>query len=400
MKKSIVILTLLITISLTNNVLATDYENLEIENTEENILTDIIEVQENTDKPKFTDTDNHWAKNSINSLLQVKTYWWEEYNNRKGYLINGYPDSTFKPDNKIKRSEVSKIISSYDFMYSVDHLNNSEVDKTIKSRNDLMRSLYIDVDEKEYNWADIDIVTSKEFNYMSGYPDGEFKPENYVTREEFSKMVYNFIEKKDIKLEEKLDPNFNDIEGSWAKKEIEALGKAGIIKGYSNGNFAPTEELTRAEVITILLALSGEEYDLKPEDYNLSGFVNPTKGLLTSPFGMRWGKLHKGIDIGANTGTPIVASMAGIIEVSEYNNGGYGYMIMINHENGYKTLYAHCDKLLAKVGTRVNKGQNIATVGNTGDSFGSHLHFEIHDFTSANTTGISVVNPEQFVNYR
>lgn len=396
-KKSIIGLVCVLLMSPTSSVMAVESENINTNEINTNLLTNTVLENENVEKPMFSDTDGHWAEKSIDSLLEARTYWWEEYSGRKGFLINGYPDSTFKPDNKIKRSEVSKIISSYDFMYSNNHLDNLEGGKLIKSRNDLMKALYIDVDNESYNWADIDIVTSKEFNYMSGYPDGEFKPEQHVTREEFSKMVFNFVERKGIALEEKMKVEFNDIENSWAKREIEILGNAGILNGYSDGRFAPNEELTRAEVVTILLALSGKDYDLRPEDND--AFMNPTQGILTSPFGMRWGKLHKGIDIGANTGTGIVASMDGIVEISEYNNGGYGYMVVINHENGYKTLYAHCDKLNVSVGDRVSKGQNIATVGNTGDSFGSHLHFEIHDFTSSNTTGIVTVDPQKFVKY-
>lgn len=392
-KKSIVGLVCVLLMSSTNIVMASENE---INN---DFLTNSILDNENIEKPVFNDTNGHWAKKSIDSLLEVKTYWWEEYNGRKGFLINGYPDSTFKPDNKIKRSEVSKIISSYDFMYSEDHLNDLEDEKNIKSRDDLIKPLYVDVDNESYRWADIDIVTSKEFNYMSGYPDGEFKPEQYVTREEFSKMVSNFIERKGIVLEEKSRTEFNDIESSWAKKEIEMLGNAGILNGYSDGRFAPNEELTRAEVITIFLALSGKEYDSKPDDYGDNSFMNPTEGILTSPFGMRWGKLHKGIDIGASTGTAIVSSMSGVVEASEFNNGGYGYMVIVDHENGYKTLYAHCNELNVKVGDRVGRGQKIATVGNTGNSFGSHLHFEIHDFTSSNTTGIPTVDPAKFVKY-
>ncbi|MEE0945300.1 MAG: peptidoglycan DD-metalloendopeptidase family protein [Acutalibacteraceae bacterium] len=88
------------------------------------------------------------------------------------------------------------------------------------------------------------------------------------------------------------------------------------------------------------------------------------------------GRGHKGMDIASKTGTPIYAAQSGTVIASAYESG-YGYYITIQHDNGYKTYYAHCDKLLASVGETVSRGQVIALVGNTGRSTGSHLHFEI-----------------------
>lgn len=88
------------------------------------------------------------------------------------------------------------------------------------------------------------------------------------------------------------------------------------------------------------------------------------------------GRGHKGIDIGSKTGTPIYAAQSGTVITATYE-AGYGYYIVVEHRNGYKTYYAHCDKLLASVGETVSQGQVIALVGNSGRSTGSHLHFEI-----------------------
>lgn len=97
---------------------------------------------------------------------------------------------------------------------------------------------------------------------------------------------------------------------------------------------------------------------------------------LTSNFGYRWGRLHSGIDMGAPTGTPIYASDGGtVVRAGWY--AGYGLCVDIDHENGRLTRYGHCSKLLVNVGDKVYQGQNISLVGNTGHSFGSHLHFEI-----------------------
>ena len=106
------------------------------------------------------------------------------------------------------------------------------------------------------------------------------------------------------------------------------------------------------------------------------GFLNPTEGILTSAFGERWGRKHKGIDIGADTGTDIYATLDGVVKYAGTQNG-YGNYIEISHDGGFETAYAHCDKLLVKTGDIVSRGQIIAYVGSTGNSTGPHLHFEV-----------------------
>ncbi|NMB27739.1 MAG: peptidoglycan DD-metalloendopeptidase family protein [Tissierellia bacterium] len=109
----------------------------------------------------------------------------------------------------------------------------------------------------------------------------------------------------------------------------------------------------------------------------------PAKGKLTSGFGNRkdplgWGsRFHQGIDIANSSGTNILAAGKGVVAFSG-NRNGYGKTIIVNHGNGYKTLYAHNRKLLIHVGDRVEKGQVIGKMGSTGKSTGCHLHFEIH----------------------
>ena len=106
----------------------------------------------------------------------------------------------------------------------------------------------------------------------------------------------------------------------------------------------------------------------------------PTVGRLSSKFGNRYifGKysFHGGIDIANSAGTDIVAADGGIVTFSG-TSGNYGKLIIIDHQNGYKTYYAHCSKLLVGVGAKVHKGQHIAEMGTTGRSTGNHLHFEV-----------------------
>lgn len=122
-------------------------------------------------------------------------------------------------------------------------------------------------------------------------------------------------------------------------------------------------------------------------------FIRPTSGVLTSRYGARWGRGHAGIDIGAAKGTPIKAAASGTVTYSQYGyNGGYGNYLIISHGNGVQTVYGHCNTLIATTGQKVSQGQTIATVGNTGNSTGNHLHFEVR------VNGVTQ-NPLNYVSY-
>ena len=108
----------------------------------------------------------------------------------------------------------------------------------------------------------------------------------------------------------------------------------------------------------------------------------PAKGWLTSSFGLRRDpfngrrKMHEGLDIASRTGSAVVATADGIVS-SVRTEAGYGKMVTIDHGYGYRTLYGHNSKFHVKVGQRVRRGDRIASVGNTGRSTGSHVHYEI-----------------------
>lgn len=110
-----------------------------------------------------------------------------------------------------------------------------------------------------------------------------------------------------------------------------------------------------------------------------AGFIWPTEGTFTSPFGWRWGRMHEGIDIAAAEGTPIRAAADGtvILMQSEYESGGYGNYSCLDHGGGLSTCYAHQSSFATSSGASVSQGDLIGYVGNTGHSFGAHLHFEV-----------------------
>jgi len=120
--------------------------------------------------------------------------------------------------------------------------------------------------------------------------------------------------------------------------------------------------------------------------------VKPVSGNITSRYGAVESirdHTHAGLDIAAPAGTAIKSAAAGTVSYSGWM-GGYGYLIIIDHENGVQTYYGHCSKLYAKEGETVEAGNQIAAVGSTGNSTGNHLHFEIR-------VNGSQVNPQKYL---
>ena len=135
-----------------------------------------------------------------------------------------------------------------------------------------------------------------------------------------------------------------------------------------------------------------------------SKISNPLKSYtrVSSEFGMRNGKMHNGIDLAAPKGTPIYAAADGVVvgvvkgitrEQNASDGGGYGNYVIIQHKDGtFSTLYAHCSKVDVSKGQEVKQGQKIGEVGNTGNSSGNHLHFEVRQNGTA-------VNPRNYISF-
>ena len=116
-----------------------------------------------------------------------------------------------------------------------------------------------------------------------------------------------------------------------------------------------------------------------PETYkiDLRHFTMPTTSrVITSNFGSRWGRQHKGLDIKVYIGDTIRAAFSGKVRIVRYEAGGYGKYIVIRHNNGLETIYGHLSKQLVEENQEVRSGEVIGLGGNTGRSTGSHLHFE------------------------
>lgn len=102
----------------------------------------------------------------------------------------------------------------------------------------------------------------------------------------------------------------------------------------------------------------------------------PSRGRISSLYGERWGRMHEGIDIAADTGSPIYAAMDGKVIYSGWING-YGKVVKIQHQGNLQTVYGHCSVLRVSEGKYVKQGEHIADVGSTGNSTGPHVHFEV-----------------------
>ena len=108
---------------------------------------------------------------------------------------------------------------------------------------------------------------------------------------------------------------------------------------------------------------------------------------VTSPFGRRPRDFHEGIDLRAKSGTAVYAASAGKISYADSKIRGYGRMVVVKHEHGLSTIYAHNSRILVRKGQTVKQGQQIAMSGNTGDSTAPHVHFEIRN-------GVAAVDPK------
>lgn len=129
------------------------------------------------------------------------------------------------------------------------------------------------------------------------------------------------------------------------------------------------------------------------QDENSDKFVMPFDGVVTSRFGWRRGRPHNGIDIDLVTGDTVRSAWSGRVRYAKYNAGGFGNLVIIRHDNGLETFYAHLSQLSVVPNQVISAGDPIGLGGNTGHSFGSHLHFEIRFYDIP-------INPEKIIDFK
>ncbi|TFV61115.1 M23 family metallopeptidase [Mycobacterium sp. PS03-16] len=157
---------------------------------------------------------------------------------------------------------------------------------------------------------------------------------------------------------------------------VEGASITGSVDGMQIVSVASTtNSAVHAEEITKAAAFAQERAEREARQLRPL-FVMPTKGVWTSGFGYRWGVLHAGIDIAGPIGTPILAASDGVV-IDVGPTAGYGAWVKLRHADGTVTLYGHLNTWSVSVGERVMAGDQIATMGNRGNSTGPHLHFEV-----------------------
>jgi murein DD-endopeptidase MepM/ murein hydrolase activator NlpD len=181
-------------------------------------------------------------------------------------------------------------------------------------------------------------------------------------------------------------PNSSGIKLTVPSPGISASDSLGKLRGT---NVSPA--LPPLAAVDIYLPKTTEENPNFPSNSTATTYIWPAKGVLTSGYGWRWGRMHRGIDIANSVGTPIYASSAGVVEKAGWNSGGYGNVVDIRHDDGSLTRYGHNSRILVQAGQRVKQGQTIAAMGSTGFSTGPHSHFEVHP------SGKGAVNPIAFL---
>ena len=169
------------------------------------------------------------------------------------------------------------------------------------------------------------------------------------------------------------------------RPQVLAAGKAdtGQLDRLYRGQQVATERAVSVAARTEAERVAGEAADREAADRAASeaaarrpSFVAPTVGRLTSTYGARWGTMHWGIDLANRIGTPIVSAADGVV-VEAGPASGFGLWVRVRHTDGTITVYGHVDRILVRQGQAVKAGQQIATMGNRGQSTGPHLHFEV-----------------------
>lgn len=169
--------------------------------------------------------------------------------------------------------------------------------------------------------------------------------------------------------------NFGELPGQGGSESAADVPSGDLLSSLDSLQAQFAHSGRQLSVLEALLFDQKLENQRTPAGMPAPGYISSGYGGRNDPFG-RGRAHHQGIDIDANMGDPVTAAAEGVVSFSGVRNG-YGNVVEIDHGNGYKTLYAHNSANLVRVGDVVRAGQNIAKVGSTGRSTGSHLHFEV-----------------------
>lgn len=226
--------------------------------------------------------------------------------------------------------------------------------------------------------AELESISNSKIAYMNTLKNDEVAFRSSIARlESESEQILGSIRAEENRLSEEAR------KAEEAKRAAEAVSKPQ--NPGSSGNVSSNTSSNTG-------AGSSESVAVPSQPSSSSGMIRPSAtGRVSSEFGPRWGTVHKGIDLAVPTGTPIVAVADGVVARSYYSSS-YGEVVFISHGGGMVTVYAHNSRRMVSEGQSVSKGQVIAYSGNTGDSTGPHLHFEV-------VVNGAKVNPRNYINF-
>lgn len=280
-------------------------------------------------------------------------------------------------------------ISAYEVILDKNVIGYTVIENDLDNIKDIMLKKYIDennIKEDMVKYFDIegDLTLIEE----------RLDVELLQTNEELAENIYSLYEKEpdNIKINIKyLKEETNNIKPSTVIIPTEALyiGETKIEEGVygikkeikevtvESGNVVNSRTV-KENIIKDQISKKIYRGTKNPYEYGVAFLSHPTRGgFMTSGYGERWNSFHKGIDIAGDIGDDVFAAMDGEVIYAEYNNGGYGNLIIVKHEDNMSTYYGHLSEYHVKVGDKIKKGNVIGEVGNTGFSTGPHLHFEL-----------------------
>lgn len=228
------------------------------------------------------DIQKHWAGPYINTLLEHS-------------VVSGYPDGSFGPDQKISREEVASMVAKFMVKTNTDALPEKKTEEEPPSESTLTERLAEESDAEESataettgianledatansslstivfkdvkgRWSESAIELLTRHKLLSGYPDGTFQPTKKITREEFATIVYLYMN-QNKRIDTEKTKSFSDINKSYAKNAISVLAGNEILSGYPDKKFLPTNQISRAEVATVIAKISNWKLIPPPVD--------------------------------------------------------------------------------------------------------------------------------------
>jgi peptidoglycan hydrolase CwlO-like protein len=247
------------------------------------------------------------------------------------------------------------------------------------------------IEQHKQDKADLEAKKAEVTNKLNELENMRAELETMKTQFETQKAEKDKLVKQLQKEEQQLEHQKMELE---EEKEILAAQKSAVQKAIELEK-KRLEELAKQQQQS-----SGSSGTSGTPPVTPGLFMRPSEGYVSSNFGHRWGSFHYGVDIAKSGTVPIVAAADGVV-LRSYYSSSYGEVIFITHSiNGkiYTTVYAHLSSRLVGTGAVVSKGQKIGYMGNTGHSFGQHLHFELHE-GEWNASKSNAVDPRKYINF-